>query len=134
VVIFPDFSPIPEVGTAFGTLSNSQGSEAVNRSTLQEQEAAEKVLEEKRKAAEKALEEKRNAVGKAYTTAVDKCRERWLALPGVLGIRPSKCDDQDCDFASVGIVVQRQFLDVTRAKIPVSGTLCTQCSSRRTEI
>lgn len=120
VAIFPDFSPIPELGSPFGALSNSRGPEALNPSILQEREAAEKALEEKRNAAEEALEKKRNAVGKAYALAVNKYRERWLALPGVLGIGPSKCDGDGCDFGSVGIIVQRQFLDVTRAKIPIS--------------
>lgn len=117
IVIFPDYSPILELGTPFGALSNSAGSGAHVQSITPEQEAA---LEKKRQAAQDASEKKRNAVAEAYTTAVNRYRERWLALPGVLGIGPSKCDDNSCDFASVGIAVQRQFLDVTRSKIPAS--------------
>ncbi|HVA79070.1 MAG TPA: hypothetical protein VNF27_14300 [Candidatus Binataceae bacterium] len=116
VVIFPDYSPI--TFTYFGSLSNSAGSGARNQSITPEQEAAEKTLEKKRQAAQNASEKKRMAIAKAYTDAVNKYRKRWLALPGVLGIGPSKCDDTSCDFGSVGIAVQRQFVDATRSKIP----------------
>lgn len=125
VVIFPDYSPSyftshSSLGQDFGSLPNSAGSGAHNQSITPEQEAAEATLEKKRQAAQNASEKKRTAVAKAYTVAVNRYRERWLALPGVLGIGPSKCDDTSCDFASVGIAVQRQFLDMTRSKIPRS--------------
>ena len=118
VVIIPDFSP--DYFTFFGSFPISPGPGAPNQSITPEQTAAEKTLEKKRQAAQNALEKKRKAVAKAYTIAVNRYRKRWLALPGVLGIGPSKCDDTSCDFASVGIAVQRQFLDVTRSKIPRS--------------
>ncbi|MFZ0659487.1 MAG: hypothetical protein WAM05_12250 [Candidatus Binataceae bacterium] len=118
VVIFPDDSS--SYFTFFGSFPISPGTGAHNQSITPEQEAAEKTLEKQRQAAQDASEKKRTAVAKAYTLAVNRYRERWLALPGVLGIGPSKCDDTSCDFASVGIAVQRQFLDVTRSKIPAS--------------
>lgn len=118
VVIIPDFSPADF--TFFGSFPISPGTGAHNQSMTPGQEAAEKILEKQRKAAQDASEKKRAAVAKAYTVSVNRYRERWLALPGVLGIGPSKCDDNSCDFASVGIAVQRQFLDVARSKIPAS--------------
>lgn len=120
VVIFPDYSPILKLGTPFGTLSNPTGPGAYNQSSTPKQEVAEETLEKKRQTARSVSEEKRKNVANAYTDAVNRYRERWLALPGVLGIGPSKCDDNSCDFSSVGIAVQRQFLDVTRSKIPAS--------------
>ena len=62
----------------------------------------------------------REASEKAYWLAVHRYRERWLALPGVLGIGPAKCADDGCDFGSVGITVQRQLLGVARHEIPFS--------------
>jgi hypothetical protein len=116
VVIFPDYSSFID----FGSLPYSPGFGVHNQSITPEQEATEEALEKKRQAVQNASEKKRNAIAKAYTAAVNRYRKRWLALPGVLGIGPSKCDDTSCDFAAMGIAVQRQFLDVTRSKIPHS--------------
>jgi|SRR5208282_4417208 len=62
----------------------------------------------------------REASEKAYRLVVHKYGDDWLAVPGVLGIGPSSCDANRCDFGAVGIVVQRQLLNLTRSKIPSS--------------
>jgi len=105
VVIFPD-----RLGTGgqIGSRYYSTVDEAIKRSDR-----------EKRVAAEKALAD-REASEKAYRLALHQYGKRWLAQPGVLGIGPSKCDADACDFGSVGITVQRQLLDATRTKIPSS--------------
>jgi hypothetical protein len=54
----------------------------------------------------------------SYSAAVKKYRERWLAVPGVVGIRPVKFDHEICEFGAVGITVQRQLLGLARKQIP----------------
>jgi hypothetical protein len=56
----------------------------------------------------------------AYLEVIHNSGERWLALPGVIGIGPVDCADDGCDFGSVGISVQRQLLGSARKQIPSS--------------
>lgn len=104
VVILPGFPTGPEAAPLWG-----EGSSPGAPETAEEDEARRQSKLKEREAAEKA-----------YSLTVHKYWKRWLAMPGVIGIGPSECDRDGCDFGSVGIAVQRQFLDVTRSKIPRS--------------
>src|SRR5208282_292632 len=97
VVIFPGFPAGPDLGNPFGSLANTEKARS-----------------------EQAEREKSEAAEKAYRLVVHKYGDDWLAVPGVLGIGPSSCDANRCDFGAVGIVVQRQLLNLTRSKIPSS--------------
>ena len=77
------------------------------------------MIQEEHEASEKA-QAKREAAEKAYSIAVNKYADAWLAQPGVLGIGPSKCDVDACDFSSVGIIVQSKGPDAVQGKIASS--------------
>lgn len=104
VVILPGAPPGPETAPVWGEGSSPGAPETAEEDQVRRQSEL----------------KEREAAEKAYSLTVHKYGKRWLALPGVIGIGPSKCDRDGCDFGSVGIAVQRQFLDVTRSKIPRS--------------
>ncbi|MGC1343910.1 MAG: hypothetical protein WA854_16375, partial [Candidatus Binataceae bacterium] len=104
VVILPGAPPGPETAPVWGEGSGPGAPETAEEDQVRRQSEL----------------KEREAAEKAYSLTVHKYGKRWLALPGVIGIGPSKCDRDGCDFGSVGIAVQRQFLDVTRNKIPRS--------------
>ncbi|MGO9606885.1 MAG: hypothetical protein ACLQAT_26425 [Candidatus Binataceae bacterium] len=110
VVILPGFPPGPEAD-AFG--------EGCSSTVAKTPEDCRRLIQEEHEAAEKA-QAKREADEKVYSVAVNKYAEAWLAQPGVLGIGPSKCDADACDFSSVGIIVQSKLEDVARSKIASS--------------
>ncbi|MHB8383540.1 MAG: hypothetical protein ACYDC3_14530 [Candidatus Binataceae bacterium] len=55
---------------------------------------------------------------KTYAKLVHQYGSRWLALPGVIGIAPGKCDCRSCDFKGVEVSVQRQFMRALLKQIP----------------
>jgi hypothetical protein len=61
----------------------------------------------------------RNATGAAaYARIVQDYGDRWMALPGVIGIAPAGCDCARCEYSGVEVDVQRQFLSSVWKKIP----------------
>jgi len=57
---------------------------------------------------------------KTYSELVRQYGPRWLALPGVIGIAPEKCDCHSCGFNGIEVSVQRQFMSALLKQIPSS--------------
>ena len=55
----------------------------------------------------------------SYTLVVQKYGERWMNLPGVIGIG-AKCDSNGCDFKTAEVTVQRELLPEAQREIPSS--------------
>ncbi len=56
--------------------------------------------------------------GARYLRAVKENVQAWSRIPGVLGIRPSRCDS-NYYFDRLGVSAQVPFLESVRAKIPL---------------
>jgi len=57
--------------------------------------------------------------GARFLRAVKENMQAWSRIPGVLGIRPSRCDSNCCYFDRLGVSAQVPFLESVRAKIPL---------------
>jgi hypothetical protein len=76
--------------------------------------------ESSRRARQREREEARKKYEPVYTQVVQDYGERWMDLPGVMGIGP-KCDNNDgCDFSTAIVGVQRELLPQAEREIPSS--------------
>jgi hypothetical protein len=92
----------PEAGVGIGILSNDRAENARLARMAKEREKARAKYEP------------------AYTQVVQDYGERWNDLPGVIGIGP-KCDnDDECDFSTAIVGVQRELLPQAEREIPSS--------------
>ncbi|MGH7778285.1 MAG: hypothetical protein ACREQR_00445 [Candidatus Binataceae bacterium] len=55
---------------------------------------------------------------KTYTRIVRNHGQKWMSLPGVIGIAPGECDCGSCDFTEIEISVQRPFMSALAKQIP----------------
>jgi hypothetical protein len=55
-----------------------------------------------------------------YADTVLEYGEQWNDLPGVVGLGPKKCDEHGCDFSTIQITVQAQFLNDVQERITTS--------------
>ena len=65
-----------------------------------------------------AREEKERALRAAFSDTMQTYGKEWNELPGVIDVGPGKCKGAECDFTSIKIVVQAQFLDDVKERIP----------------
>jgi len=63
-------------------------------------------------------QEKEQVLRAAFSDAMQSYGRTWNDLPGVIDVGPGKCKGAECDFTSIKIVVQAQFLDEVKAQIP----------------
>jgi hypothetical protein len=63
-------------------------------------------------------QEKDQMLRAAFSNAMQAYGRTWNDLPGVIGVGPGKCKGAECDFSSIKIVVQAQFLDDVKTQIP----------------
>lgn len=63
-------------------------------------------------------QEKERALGAAFSDAMQTYGQEWNDLPGVIDVGPGKCKGTECDFSSIKVVVQAQFLDDVKDQIP----------------
>ena len=54
----------------------------------------------------------------AFSDTLQTYAQEWNDLPGVIDVGPGKCKGTECDFTSIKIVVQAQFLEDVKDQIP----------------
>lgn len=65
-------------------------------------------------------QEKERLLRTAFSDTMANYGREWNDLPGVIDVGPGKCKGARCDFTSIKIVVQAQFLDDVKEQIPGS--------------
>ena len=63
-------------------------------------------------------QEKERLLRAAFSDTLANYGKEWNDLPGVIDVGPGKCKGSRCDFTSIKIVVQAQFLDDVKEQIP----------------
>jgi len=63
-------------------------------------------------------QEKERALRASFSDAMQTYGQQWNDLPGVIGVGPGKCKGSECDYTTIKVVVQAQFLDDVKERIP----------------
>jgi len=54
----------------------------------------------------------------AFSDTLQTYAQEWNDLPGVIDVGPGKCKGTECDYTTIKVVVQAQFLDDVKERIP----------------
>lgn len=63
-------------------------------------------------------QEKERELKTAFSDTMANYGREWNDLPGVIDVGPGKCKGPECDFTTIKIRVQAQFLDDVKEQIP----------------